>query len=875
MEVASILSPDAHIRGIGNAGCACTWHARYGRTDMWNITMKSVSANKVRLALTALAIVLGVSFISAANILSDGLGASFDRLAGEIVQGTDIEVRRAADVPLTDTEVEQIKAIDGVREAEGVLMAWDNTVLPITAEGEVVSAMGPPLLAFSWVNDSQLNTFTIEEGRAPTGPNEWVVDRDGAADNGFIVGEAYDLVVPNAVGRTTATLVGTTRFGADNQTNGAVLMGFEADHAMELFDKDEFDEIVVASDGTREIPDVRADLEAALGSDYETLDTADLNAEQSAQFNQGISIFAWILRSFAIVSLFVSIFIIANTFNIVMSQRVRELGLLRAIGATPKQVRRAVLGEALVTGLVASVVGVFVGLGLAYGLEAALNGIGAELPEFGKPLSVSTIIIALMVGVGVTLLSAWVPARKAGRIPPVTAISGQAADSRAESIRSLVIGGLLAAIGAGLTGFALFGGIESTSTLLIMLGGGAAVLFVGITLLSPLVAAPISRFLGAPLSRLLRMPGQLAKENAARNPKRTATTAAALMIGLSLVSMAFVVGETLKADLNRLLETTVQADYAAFGSGEVGLVPEAVVTALEAEPALTDITGIKYWGTRVNDTDWYEIGTLDLGSIDNVLNLDLVSGSYADVGDDSVAIRESVAEELGVTMGDTVDVELADGTTTPLSIAAVFADGSIFEGLIVTETRWDTVGDQTNYNWVAIRTAEGETAEAADAAVARVGEQFPQIDAQSASDYREEISAQVDQLLYILSGFLGLAILIAFIGIVNTMALSIFERTRELGLLRAVGMTRPQMHGMVRWEAAIVSGVGALLGAIVGIVFGVLVVVATPSEILDQLAIPWLSLGLLVVAASIAGLAAGFFPARRAGKLNVLDAIAS
>ena len=355
---------------------------------MWNITRKNVAANKVRLALTALAIVLGVSFISAANILSDGLRDSFGDLSAEIVQGTDIEVRGGnGDVLLTDAEIDRINSVDGVRRAVGVVGADDDSVLPIKSDGSTIGVGGPPQIAFSWADDDQLNPSSIESGRAPNGPGEWIIDYTAAEKHGFVVGETYDLVVPTEEGIVSSELVGTLRFGTDNTTNGAVLMAMETGAAQELFGyPGEYDEIVVASDGTRAVGDVQASIETALGANYVTLDTADLNAEQRAEFNSFINVFAWVLRAFAIVALFVSIFIIANTFNIVMGQRVRELGLLRAIGATPRQVRRAVLGEALVVGFVASIVGLIVGLGLAYGMDAGLQAMGAQLPDFAKPL---------------------------------------------------------------------------------------------------------------------------------------------------------------------------------------------------------------------------------------------------------------------------------------------------------------------------------------------------------------------------------------------------------------------------------------------------------------------------------------------------------
>ena len=821
---------------------------------------------------------LGVGFVSSANILSDGLRASFGALSEEINQGTDLSIDWVGDEFLSNDQVDQALQVDGVRTAIGVYASEESTVLPRRADGSVVQPQGPPVLALSWIEDAQLNNTTIDQGRAPTAAEEWVLDIGSAANEGFVVGESYDFVVPTGDGTYRAELVGTFRFGEDNQTNGAVLIGLETETARDLFGAREFEDIVIAVDGSRPIPDVKVDVQAAVGEEFIVQDTAELNAETAAEFNAFIDIFAWVLRSFAIVALFVSIFIIANTFNIVMSQRVRELGLLRAVGATPGQVRTAVLAEAFVVGLFASVIGLFVGLGLAFAVDALLGAVGAELPDFDKTLSLTTIIIGLGLGVIVTLLSAWLPARKAGRIAPVTAISGHDGLDTAGGRKSIILGAILSIGGAALTGVALFGGIESAGPLFGLLGGGAALLFVGITLVSPLVAAPISRTLGAPVAKIYRRPGVLAKENAARNPKRTATTAGALMIGLSLVSMAFVVGETLKNDLGELLATTIQADFAAVPNG-LALVPPAMVDAIEASPHLDGVTPVKYWNTTFDGEDPtagdFEVATLPVELIDRSFDLGLLEGNYADITDDSMALRESVAIDLGLGIGDTSMVTLGDDSVVPLEVVAIFEDGSIFSGAIVTDARWNTIGDQDTFDWVAASIAEGSTLDEATASIGAIGDDFPQILTQSSIEFRETISSQVDQLLFTLSGFLGLAVFIAFIGIVNTMALSIFERTRELGLLRAVGMTRGQMHRMVRWEAAIISGVGALLGAAVGIAFGALAVVAAPEEFLDNLAIPWLSLGILVTVASLAGLIAGFLPARRAGKLNVLDAIAS
>jgi putative ABC transport system permease protein len=862
---------------------------------VFRLALKNLAANKIRLGLTALAIVLGVGFVVSSFVLRDGLKDSFASLSEEIVGTTDFGLSPMAEFDvdsgelinenpmLTEADLDIVRSVDGVRVAEGGLEGPENGVQPIKSDGTTIPVNGPPQIGFSWGVEDQLNPLVIVEGVAPTGSGEWVIDLDAAADHGFVVGETTTFVTPE--GRKDATLVGTFRFGEDNTTNGATLMAFELSTAREFFGLPEgFDSIAVGVDGTVPIADVEVALNDALDSNRVLVQNqADLLAEQQGEFNLFIDIFGYILLAFALIALFVSIFIIANTFAIVTSQRIRELGLLRAIGATPAQIRRSVLIESTIIGLIASAIGLAVGVAIAFFMRWLLGQLGIPLPSFGVVIRPLTVIVAFGVGTVVTVISAIVPAFSASRIAPITAITGTA-DRTEKSAARYVIGAIVTGLGALLIGVGLFAG-STALEVLAPLGAGAAILFVGLTLLSPLVAGPLSRALGIPLGPIFKRPGSLATQNAARNPRRTATTAAALMIGLALVSMAMVLGESFKAEFSKILGSTIQADYIV--SGEANL-PLEIVDRMGDEAAFDAVSPAFYWSAdfeneRIDYTSGRvaddgvganaDVAAFDYSVIDELFDFETTEGTLTLVDDDHTAIRQNIADDLGLGIGDTLTMRLDDGSTAPMEVVGIFQDETVSSGVLISIDRFMQVSDQTTADLIVATRAADTSVAAADESFATIGDDYPNLAFDSAASFRESFTGFIDGVLNVLTALLGLAIVIALIGIANTMALSVFERTREIGLLRAVGMTRRQTRRMIRWESAIIAAVGAVLGAIIGAGLGAVALAAIPGDIITTVAVPWGRIVFMVAVASVAGLAAALFPAFRASRMNVLDAI--
>ena len=513
---------------------------------MMKLTFRNLAAHKGRFVMTTFAVVLGVGFVVASFVLSDGLRSTFGDLSSDITAGTDLEVRPISDfgepLALDIDLVSEINEIDGVRFAAGFVEAGENAVQPIKADGTTIDSFGPPQLMFSWIDDPELGSFTVVDGRAPEASAEFTMDLDAAADHDFVVGDSYDLITPSGLAEDYE-LVGTTSFGTDNDTVGATLMHVTLADAQRLFGSEgKIDGIPISLDQGVDPATVATAINAILpASGAEIVDNATLTAEQQADFDQGIDIVGNFLLGFAIVSLFVSIFIIYNTFSIVLGQRVRELGLLRAIGTESRQIRRSIMGEALLVGVLASAIGIVVGIGLSAGLEALFGALGASLPDSPTILATRTIVLAVALGVGVTLVSAVMPARTAGRVSPIAAMR-DGAETSATTGRTRAAAGA-ALLGFGMIGGAigLFGGV-GTAGLIGWLGLGSVAIFIGVTLLSPALARPATRAMGWPIARLMGRSGHLARENASRNPRRTATTGAALMIGLSLVSAVLVVG---------------------------------------------------------------------------------------------------------------------------------------------------------------------------------------------------------------------------------------------------------------------------------------------------------------------------------------------
>ena len=853
---------------------------------MLKLAIKNLAQNKVRLLLTMFAIVLGVGFVVSSFVLRDGLGAIFDNLVEESVEGIDLLVSQTNnDIPMVDESVrETVLAIDGVASAD---LQIDpniniNRIEPVKPDGETITRNGPPQFAFGWT-EAVWSSFEILEGRPPDN-DEWIIDPSSLEEHGFIVGDFYSISTP--FGLREAQLVGTFTF--DGFIEGPTFMSFTNATIQEYLDYgDLFDQIIVVVDGTVPTNDVGADIVMALNNDpdapgFFVQNQEDLINEAQGDFNQALDTVGAILLGFALVSLFVSIFIIANTFAITTSQRTRELGLLRAIGATPRQILRSVIAESVVIGLLASLLGIGAGALIALGIRLALNGAGLGIPDFDVVITPRTIILAFIVGILVTILAAVFPAIGAARTSPIAAISGQT-DEKQKSLLRFVFAGVITAIGLALMAFGLFGGGDSVLAILVPLGAGAALLFIGVTLFSPLVTGPLSRLIGAPLSIPFGTAGHLAKENSARNPRRTATTAAALMIGLSLVSAASVLGESFKSEFSQILDSTIQADFVVFSDTDD--IPDLVVEALRSENAFGNVTGLRNSGVFLEqdldaataaglEVDDRSVAAFDYSQIEGVYDLSVTSGSLDDITNDTVGIRDTVAEEFALTLGDSITIVPREDGAEPidLTVVSIHEESQVSGEFLVTTERFADLSSNDNGS-VAAAIAGGVDSGTADRAFDRISSEFPSFQFQSSAEFRETVSNQIDFILNLLTILLALTIFIALLGIANTLALSVFERTRELGLLRAVGMVRKQTRRMIRWEAVIISAVGAILGTVLGVALGAIVVQAIPEDILSAFAIPWIRIGIMVFGASLAGILAAVFPAWRASRLNVLAAI--
>ncbi|MCP3991449.1 MAG: FtsX-like permease family protein [Actinomycetia bacterium] len=845
---------------------------------MLRLTLRNLLANKARFVMTTFAVVLGVSFVVASFVLSDGLRSTFNSLSEEITSGTDLVVRPVSEFgepePLDIALVDEIAAIDGVAAAAPYVEATENAVQPIKADGTTIPTQGPPQLMFGWVDNVGLGSFTIVEGAAPDELAEFAMDIDAAELHGFEVGERYDLVTPSGV-VDDFELVATTSFGEDNATVGATLMHVSLDQAQDLFGTEgTVSAIPIDVAPGADLDAVNAAVATIVGdTQAEIVDQATITSEQQSEFNQGVTIVGNVLLGFAIVSLFVSIFIIYNTFAIVLGQRIKELALLRAIGAEARQLRRSVLGEAFAVGLIASLIGLVAGIGVARGLTQIFALIGAELPSYPTILAARTVAVALILGVGVTLVSALIPARAAATVPPVAALRDGATITNAQSHRRLVAGaGIgLAGLAAGI--FALFGPTLSTLGLVLILGAAGVGVFLGLALVSPVFARPVTSFIGWPLGKLMGRAGVLATGNASRNPRRTATTGAALMIGLSLVTMGYVVGESVKTSLGNLISSTVSADYLITEPNGSG-IPPMLAEEMVASGRFSDVVGVRYDEARLGG-DIVDIAAVDLAGTDRLFDLDVAEGAIPAAGDsDLIVIHEDLATDLGVGAGDLIPIEFASGYSTELEVAAVYADATIFETPIVPNELFDLAGASTLHEFLAAELPTG--VEAADVAplIGQLEQSYPQVTINTASEFQASFESTIDSALLVINVLLALAIIIALIGVANTLALSVTERTRELGLLRAVGMSRRQMRRMIRWEAVLIALFGAVLGVASGLVFGWGAVSALPSDTFGgSFTVPVGDIVVMVVLAGAATLVAAWLPAHRAGRLNVLDAI--
>ena len=840
---------------------------------MFRLTVKNLMANKVRFALTTFGVMLAVSFVVSAFVLGDGLRSSFTKVSEDVTAGVDLEVRNVADFgdvpPLSADTVAVVAAVDGVADAVPSIEAADNAVRPLEANGDSIPTTGPPQLAFNWIDNAELSPFTLVDG-APPRVGEFTMDVDSAAKYGFVIGDTYEVMIPS--GRVDLTLSGTSSFGADNSTLGAVLMQMNTDQASELFGIDGINNVSVQVADGADVAEVQAAVAAAVPT-AEVVDHATVLAETTTGFTKEIDIVGNILLGFGGVALFVSIFIIYNTFAIVLSQRSRELALLRTVGADPRQIKRSVLGEALAVGVIASVGGIAGGIAVAKGIDALFGLMGVDLIEYPLILATRTLVAAAVIGIGVTMLAAIGPARRASTVPPITILTG-AAEARAAGSRTRKISGF-GLFGAGvLSGAAGLSGIGSTPVTVAELAFGAIAIFLGVTLLSPLAVRGVTRVFGWPMGKIAGVAGRLAQKNAARNSRRTATTAAALMIGLALVTTALVVGQSVKTTIGSTFQRSARADYYLTDELDDVQFPATLAGEIRQSDVVAAATGFTPVEARVDGSVTDVVG-LDFGQIDSVLDLGVRAGGFDHHVANPVVVSVDKANAIGVGVGDPLTMEFSNGSQVETTIVGLFGDQSVLtQDYLLDTSVLAAAGVPQTSEWLGVSIADGASPADVSTLVAGLSDEYPYASVETAAEFRKRVEGKIDQVLTMVNVMVALAVIIALIGIANTLALSVFERTRELGLVRAVGMTRRQLRRMVRFEAALVATFGATLGIGLGLLFGSGVVAALPASFASGLSVPVVPIVAVMLVAAAAGVAAAWLPARRAGRLDVLEAIA-
>jgi putative ABC transport system permease protein len=840
---------------------------------MFRLTCKNLLANRLRFALTTFGVILAVSFVVSAFVLGDGLRSTFTKVSQDVTAGVDLEVRNATNFgdapPLSPETVSVVKAVNGVADAVADIEAADNGVRPIRANGTNIPTDGPPMLAFNWIANPHLSPFTLVDG-APPQVGEFTMDVDSAAKYGFVVGNTYHVMVPD--GRVDLTLSGTSSFGADNSTLGAVLMQMNTDQASQLFGIDGINNVDVQVADGADAADVRAAVAAAVPT-AEVVDHATVLAETTQGFTNSIDLVGNILLGFGAVAVFVSIFIIYNTFAIVLGQRSRELALLRTVGADPTQIRRSVLGEAFAVGVLASAGGIGGGIAVAKGIALLFSAIGVHLSAYPLILAPRTLITAAAIGIGVTMLAAVGPARRAATVPPITLLTG-GVEARAVGSRTRKFSGvglIAAGLAAGATGLT---GVGTTAVTVSGLAFGTIAIFLGVTVLSPLAVGGVTAVCGWPMRKSAGVAGRLAQKNAARNPRRTATTAAALMIGLALVTTALVVGQSVKATIGSTFVHSAKADYYVSDDLDEVTFPANLATEIRKSDAVAAATGFTPVEAKV-DGSVTDVMGLDFGQIGGVLDLGIRAGGFDRNVADPVVVSVDQASAIHAGVGDPMQIEFSNGARIEATIVGLFDDQSIVtEDYLLDTTVLTDAGVAPTAEWLGVSIADGASSAAVNALVADLSGQYPYASIETARQFSQRIAGKVDKVLTMVNVMVALAVIIALIGIANTLALSVFERTRELGLIRAVGMTRRQLRRMVRFEAALVATFGATLGVGLGLLFGFGVVGALPASFASQLSIPIVPIVVLMLVAATAGVAAAWMPARRAGRLDVLDAIA-
>lgn len=846
---------------------------------MWRVTWRNLFARKVRLLLSGFAIILGVAFVAGSFILTDTIHDAFTgiirgstadvevapRGAGDFTSGPDARTIPASVVATLRQELPQAAAVHGSDQVQGVYVLDKND--------KVVSGGGAPGLAFTY-SDTRAITgnriVTMEEGKPPVGVGEIALDEQTASKAGYHVGDKVALVTPGPRPRVTVTLAGIFRFGQTGNAGGATLTlyGEQAMQQLYFHGKDVYTGISLTAKSGVTQQELASAAQKLLPPGIQARTGDTVAAEGEKQINMALSFLNYFLLTFAAISLVVGIFLIINTFSILVAQRSRELALLRAMGASKRQVNRSVLAEAIVVGLVGTTVGVGVGYLLALGLRWVFGKAGLDLTGVPMPVAARTIVVAYVVGVVTTLIAAYLPARRAGRVSPVAAMRDDIAMPESSLRRRTLIGVTLVVVGAAV---AVAGFIGSGGIALLGIGLGALAILIGVALMSAVIGRPVIVVLGWFYRRLFGSVGQLATQNSLRNPRRTAATASALMIGLALVATMSIFGQSAKASTDKAVNDTLTADFVVSNAVGSPFSP-TIAQQIRQQPGVQTVAEFRTANGEISGSQVF-LGAADPAQLPAVVDIPMEAGSMTGLNDHTILVDKTTASSKGYHVGDTIRLKLQGGTQQ-LRVAGIFmSSAALPANYLITLDALSKGALKPQDSLLFISPKPGVTADQLHAQVDPITKNLPTISLQDKSGFADSQSKQIDNLLFLIYALLAFSIIIAALGIVNTLALSVIERTREVGLLRAIGLSRRQLRRMVRLESIAIALLGAVLGVVIGIAFGVSMVKALSDQGLEVLSIPWGQLVLFVVIAGVLGVLAAWLPARRAAKLNVLTAI--
>lgn len=849
---------------------------------MFRIALKGVLARKGRLFLTALAVIMGTAFLAGSFIFTDTIRRTFDNLFADVYKDTDAYVRSPNVIEgdfgmetrgtIPESDVDRVEEVPGVAEAQPDVT---GVAIIIKKDGDRIGGNGPPQFGSNYYS-GELSPWNLSEGREPQADNEVVFDQASFDDSGYAIGDTVRIASVN--GSQEFTLVGAVKFGDVDSPGGATFALFNLDTAQQFLlpatteggVQDQVSAVVVKGDGSMNDAELADAIQAHLGEGSEVLTGKEITEETQTDIRNALNFFTIFLTIFAFVALFVGSFVISNVFSITQAQRSRENALMRAIGASRRQVTLSMLVEAFFVGLIGSLLGLLGGIGLASGLKALLKAFGIDIPSTGLALLPRTVILTLVVGLIVTIGSAVLPALKAGRIPPVEALRDSAVERTDFSKRRLVAGTVIAGLGVVLIAVGLGGGSP------IALAPGIPMTFIATYVLGPLIARPFSRLIGRPLVRIKGVTGHMARENAARNPKRTARTAAALLIGVALVTGVAVLAASIKASVRDIFGRQMTADLVIDSEDQTGVGGYSTSFSDEVAdaPGVEAAAGISINLVTMGGDD-AGVTLINPAQFGKVFDLDFVSGSVDDLTPDGILLSEDRAKKLDKAVGDTVDVELVDGSSHTLTVQGIYTKDELAGGQVVDRDLLAQAGlPVLDFN-ILILTQSGADATDVKATLTQMVDDYGFGKVQTRNEYIDSQAAQIDQFVNLVYGLLMLSVFIAAFGIIITLLLSVFERRRELALSRAVGMSKRQVRSMVRWEAVITSLLGTIQGIIVGGLLGFALVLALRGEGLKKFSLPIGTVIVVMVLAGILGVVAAIWPARRATRVSVVEAIAT